>query len=68
MSALMADLIEGRVPPSIGNAACNAAGKLLKVVELQMRYGTATAGGQKILHLAMTSPLMPTAEASDKPQ
>ncbi len=40
MSALMSDLIEGRVTPQIGNATCNAGGKLLKVVELQYKYAT----------------------------
>jgi hypothetical protein len=37
MSALMSDLIEGNVTPSIGNAISNAGGKLLKVVELQCK-------------------------------
>ena len=40
MSALMSDIIEGRVTPSVGNATCNAGGKLLKVVEMQYRYGS----------------------------
>lgn len=40
MSALMSDLIEGRVTPQIGNATCNAGGKLLKVVEMQYKYAT----------------------------
>jgi len=54
MSALMTDLIEGRVSPGIGNAACNAGGKLLKVVELQHKYGTPGPGrSQKILDLTM---------------
>lgn len=39
MSALMSDLIEGRLTPAIGNATCNAAGKLLKIVEMNQRYG-----------------------------
>src|SRR3990167_5346392 len=38
MSALMSDLIEGRLPPEVGNAVCNAGGKLLKVVEMQFKY------------------------------
>lgn len=42
MSSLMSDLIEGRISPQIGNATCNAGGKLLKVVELQHRYGSPT--------------------------
>jgi hypothetical protein len=39
MSGLMSDLIEGKVSPQVGNATCNAGGKLLKVVELQYKYG-----------------------------
>ena len=59
MSALMSDLIEGRVTPSIGNATCNAGGKLLKVVEMQYRYGTPGPGGPgqpKVLALAIEDP------------
>ena len=40
MSALMSDVISGAVTPDIANAACNAGGKLLKVVEMQFKYGT----------------------------
>lgn len=47
MSALMTDLIEGSISPEIGNATCNAGGKLLKVVELQYKYGTKDASGSK---------------------
>ena len=47
MSALMSDLIEGAVAPQVGNAACNAGGKLLKVVELQIRYGSAGGEGAR---------------------
>ena len=39
MSALMSDLLEGAITPEIGNAVCNAGGKLLKVVEMQYKYG-----------------------------
>lgn len=39
MSSLMSDIIEGRVTPDVGNATCNAGGKLLKVVEMEYRYG-----------------------------
>jgi hypothetical protein len=53
MSAIMSDLIEGRIPASVGNATCNAGGKLLKVVELQMRYGIPIGvQGRKVLALA----------------
>ena len=44
MSCLMSDVIEGRVTPSIANATCNAGGKLLKVVEMQIKYATTTTG------------------------
>ena len=53
MSALMSDLIEGNVAPNVGNAACNAGGKLLRVVELQYRYGTAIDGAPKTLILSI---------------
>lgn len=53
MSALMSDLIDGRLTPSVGNAVCNAGGKLLKVVEMQQRWGTATDGGPKDLRLTV---------------
>jgi hypothetical protein len=62
MSALMSDLIDGRVTPSIGNATCNAGGKLLKVVEMQYKYGTAGPGQQKTLVLAVESRALPPVE------
>ena len=46
MSALMGDLIAGRVTPQVGNATCNVGGKLLKIVEMQHRYGTTGDNGQ----------------------
>jgi hypothetical protein len=62
MSALMSDLISGRVSPGVGNAACNAGGKLLKVVEMQMKYGTQD-GNTKVLKLAASVPLVPSPDA-----
>ena len=53
MSALMSDIIDGRVTPSIGNATCNAGGKLLKVVEMNYKYGTQGPGQHKTLILAV---------------
>jgi hypothetical protein len=47
MSAMMCDLIDGRVTAGVGNAAVNAGGKLLKVVEMQMKYGTASGDGRR---------------------
>lgn len=53
MSALMSDLIEGKITPGVGNAACNAGGKLLKMVEMEAKYGQAGSGtGEKTLLLA----------------
>jgi len=40
MSALMSDLIDGSISPNVANATVNAGGKLLKVVEMQYRYGS----------------------------
>lgn len=51
MSALMSDLICGAVTPDIGNAACNAGGKLLKIVEMQHKYGKVQANGDRSLKL-----------------
>lgn len=52
MSALMSDVIEGRVTPNVSNAAVNAGSKLLKIVELQLRYGTTQAeSNRKVLQL-----------------
>lgn len=51
MSALMSDILSGRVTPATGNATCNAGGKLLKVVEMQYKYGTAAGNGQQVLTL-----------------
>ncbi len=47
MSALMGDVLAGRVMPDVANAACNAGGKLLKVVDMQMKYN----GGKLPLQL-----------------
>jgi hypothetical protein len=35
----MSDVLEGRVSPGVCNATVNAGGKLLKIVELQQKYG-----------------------------
>lgn len=65
MSALMSDVIEGAVTPATANAAVNAGGKLLKAVELQLRYGRANGeGGDKILDL--TAGADPVVEHRDR--
>ena len=40
MGALMSDIIEGAVSAEVGNATCKAGSNLLKVVEMQYKYGT----------------------------
>jgi hypothetical protein len=45
MSAIMTDLIVGSITPQTSNAVCNAGGKLLKVVELQLKYGKTSTDG-----------------------
>lgn len=54
MSALMTDIITGKINPQVGNAVCNAGGKLLKIVEMQYRYGTESGqlAKEKVLTLA----------------
>jgi len=52
MSAVMSDLIEGSITPSVGNAVCNAGAKLLRIVELQYRYGVQGSSPEKKLILA----------------
>lgn len=54
MSALMSDAVEGALSPQIVNAAVNAGGKLLKVVEMQYKYGRST-GTNPPLQLATGS-------------
>lgn len=40
MSAMMSDIVTGRIDPQVANAVCNAGGKLLKAVEMQYKFGT----------------------------
>jgi hypothetical protein len=55
MSALMSDVIGGLVTPGVANAAINAGGKLLKVVELTIRFGHQEINGNRVLRLAAES-------------
>ena len=38
MSAMMEDVVLGKISPEVANATCNAGGKFLKVVEMQYKY------------------------------
>lgn len=69
----MSDLIDGRLSASVGNATCNAGGKLLKMVEMELKYGqpgsiAGVEGRNKVLALAdpavNVTPL-PTPERKD---
>jgi len=51
MSALMSDALSGAVSPGPGNLACNAAGKILKATEMQLKYGSKDGAP-----LALTTP------------
>lgn len=67
MSALMGDLISGRVTPNVGNATCNAGGKLLKAAEMQVKYGTNGNGNQgRVLVLAPGTGESPLVEQQQK--
>jgi hypothetical protein len=58
MSAIMSDLLEGSIQPAIANATCNAGGKLLKMVELNQKYGQPQINqGMKNLQLVDTDPI-----------
>lgn len=53
MSALMSDIVEEKVTPRVANATVNAGGKLLRVVELQIKYGEAQSQeGKELLKLS----------------
>lgn len=43
MSAIMTDVLDGIITPELANATSNAAGKMLKVVEMQYKYSTHSA-------------------------
>jgi hypothetical protein len=51
MSALIGDIAANRIEPRQANAICNAGGKLLRIVELQHKYG-GPKQDEKVLILA----------------
>lgn len=56
MSAIMSDVISGRLTPNMTNAACNAGGKLLKMVDLEYKYGTDPESQHRTLAIAFETP------------
>lgn len=52
LGAIALDVLQERITPQTGNTACNAIGKLLKVKELEIKYGLSPSnGGTKRLEL-----------------
>ena len=57
MAALRADVVGGRIEPNRANAACNVAGKLIRMVEMQHKYGKQVAGSEsRLLELTPIAP------------
>lgn len=56
MSAIMSDVIAGRLTPNMTNSACNAGGKLLKMVDLEYKYGTDPERKHGTLTIAFETP------------
>jgi hypothetical protein len=44
LSALMSDALMNAIPPSQGNVVCKAAGLIIKVTEMQLKYGPKDGG------------------------
>lgn len=51
MSVMIGDIVSGRIDPRTANAACNAGGKLLRIVELEHKFGTKKAENDRTLVL-----------------
>ena len=66
MSSLMSDVISGSVTPEVTNAACNACGKLIKMVELEYKFGTEPKRPARELSVAFDEDLNGRTEISDK--
>lgn len=44
LSALISDALMNAIPPSQGNVVCKAAGLIIKVTEMQLKYGPKDGG------------------------
>lgn len=51
MGAMLGDLTEGRITPSVAHAACETAGVILSVAKLQLEYGEVNKDGSRSLSL-----------------
>lgn len=47
----MSDVINGDITPQVANAAVNAGGKLLKVVDMQLRYSPTAIEKRRTINL-----------------
>lgn len=52
MSLLIQDVLDGSITPQKSNAVVNATGKMLKVVEMEIRHGKVSENGTKVLQLS----------------
>lgn len=69
LSALIGDVMTEAVPTKIANTACNGMGKLLKVVDMQQRYGKPKDGEpEKMLVLADPTDARRAAEQTEREQ
>jgi hypothetical protein len=46
LGAITLDVLSQRITPQMGNTACNAIGKVMKVKEMEIRYGTSSGYGE----------------------
>ena len=53
MSAMITDVLEGTVKAQTCNAVCNAAGKMLKMVEMSFKYAPPSATGENQIDLVL---------------
>lgn len=56
-TALIGDTLSGAINPNVTNAACNSAGKVLKMFELRQKYGVSSGA------LRFTGPVTNTDDA-----
>jgi len=61
-TALIGDTLSGAINPNVTNAACNSAGKLLKMFELRQKYGT-QPGALRFAEAVTSSTTTPDAKA-----
>lgn len=46
LGAIALDVLTSQITPQVGNTACNAIGKMLKVKELEIKYGLSGEPGE----------------------